>query len=151
MNELQIFERENYTDLKAIDKKNKDKYTGFFYVLEWGGSVKIGSSKYPYQRLMALKRTAEKYGDEALGRIALSVPHTNYRENEKFIHKIFSKERKSDSELFDLYFDEALDRLPDCMDYKDDSEKLDEEATKVSDGFKSFLMGKFNDELNGIR
>lgn len=150
MNELQIFERENYKDLKAIDKENKDKYTGFFYVLEWGGSVKIGSTKYPYQRLMALKRTAEKYGDETLGRIALSVPHTNYRENEKFIHKIFSNERKSDSELFNLHFDETIERFPDCLDYKDDSKKLEERAINVSEGFKSFLMGEFNDQLNGI-
>ena len=35
MNELQIFNSEEFGELKEIEKRNKDKYTGFFYILEY--------------------------------------------------------------------------------------------------------------------
>lgn len=88
MNELQIFDNEDFAKIKEIENSNKGKYTGFFYVLEYGDFVKIGSTKNPYQRLMALKRNAVNYGNLKIGRLAISIPHTNYVENEKHLWKM---------------------------------------------------------------
>ena len=128
MNELQIFKNKEFGNLKDIEKKNKGKHTGFFYILEWDNEVKIGSTKCPYQRTMALKRSAENYGKSKIGRIALSVPHTNYTENERALHKFFAEYRKDGSELFDIGFEETVSKIPENIQYADDSEEIEKQA-----------------------
>lgn len=140
MNELTIFQREEWTDLKLIDQKNKEKYTGFFYILEWDHRVKIGCTKAPYSRLMSLKRTAEKYGDSQLGRFALSVPHTNYRENEKILHRHFSDKQEKGSELFSIQFEDTLGAMPTVI-YMDNSKKREEKAEQFFQAMKKFTLG----------
>ena len=103
--------------------------------------VKIGSTKNPYQRLLALKRTAENYGSDKLGRIALSVPHTNYRDNEKTLHKFFSNCRKPYTELFNMEFEDVISKIPANLEYADDSEKINERAEAIFAGLKNFVLG----------
>ena len=141
MNELQIFNNEEFESIRIVEKGNKDKYTGFFYILEWNNMVKIGSTKNPYQRLLALKRTAENYGSDKLGRIALSVHHTNYRDNERILHKFFSNCRKPDTELFNMEFEDVISKIPANLEYADDSEKINERAEAIFAGLKNFVLG----------
>ena len=141
MHELQIFNNEEFESIRILEKGNKDKYTGFFYILEWNNMVKIGSTKNPYQRLLALKRTAENYGSDKLGRIALSVPHTNYRDNEKTLHKFFSNCRKPYTELFNMEVRDAISKIPSNLEYADDSEKINERAEAIFGWMKNFVLG----------
>lgn len=141
MDNLQVFTKDEFGSIRTIEKLNKDKYTGFFYVLEWDNKVKIGSTKNPYQRIMALKRSAENYGNSKIGRAALSVPHTNYVENEKMLHKVFKQNRKTGSELFDMDFEDVLLCLPDGLEYRDDSQVIDKRAESFMNGMKMFMFG----------
>lgn len=148
MNEMTVFNNPEFGEIKNIEQENKNKYTGFFYILEWDNFVKIGSTKNPYQRLMALKRSAETYGQSQLGRIAFSVPHTNYKINEKKLHKNFSMHRKEKSELFDLSFDEVVSNLPNDMEYLDESEQIDKQAEDFLNGIKKWFLGGQEFERN---
>lgn len=148
MNELQIFNNNEFGEIKTIEKENKDKYTGFFYVLEWDNFVKIGSTKNPYQRIMALKRNAETYGKSKLGRVAFSIPHTNYEKNERKLHKEFCSFRKAGSELFNISFDEIISNIPKDIDYLDESEEIDKKADIFVEGMKKFIFGGILDGRN---
>ena len=141
MNEIKIFENTEFGNLKDIEKKNKGKHTGFFYILEWDNKVKIGSTKYPYQRVMALKRSAENYGKSKIGRIALSVPHTNYTENERILHKFFTEHRKDGSELFGVGFEETVTKIPGDIQCVDDSEEIEKQAESFLNRMKKFMLG----------
>ena len=144
MNDLQIFNNEEFGEIKEIEKRNKDKYTGFFYILEYGKFVKIGSTKNPYQRLMALKRNAVNYGEWEIGKVAISIPHTNYVENEKKLHEHFKSKRKQGSELVDYRFDDVLNSVKAVVAYKDDSEKMELKAETFFQGLKNFVTGGAN-------
>ena len=141
MNELKVYQQNELSRLKDIDVENKGKYTGFFYVLEWNEITKIGCTKSPYQRYMALKRNAEKYGSSKIGRIAISVAHTNYRSNEKLIHEAFSSSRKDNTELFDIPFDEAIQLIPKNITYIDDSKEIDRKSDIFFKAMKCFTLG----------
>ena len=95
---------------------------------------------------MALKRNAENYGDLKLGKIALSIPHTNFADNEKKLHKKFSTYRKSGSELFDLGFQEIVSNVPDVVEYKDETIQIEKSSDNFFNMMKNFVLGK--DALN---
>lgn len=141
MTDLTVFKNEEFGEIRTVEQENKGKHTGFFYVLEWDNVVKIGSTKEPYTRVMALKRNAENYGGSKLGRLAISVPHTNYAENEKKLHIHFSSKRKSGSELFEIEFETAISEIPEHMEYIDDSEKIDQRGDIFLAGMKDLLLG----------
>ena len=69
----------NTDALKGIDFLTQDTYMGVVYALKYGNMIKIGSSKHPYKRFIALKSQAEKYGNINIGDIAISGLHTNFR------------------------------------------------------------------------
>lgn len=144
--DLQIFSNSEFSKLRKIEKENTSNYTGFFYILEYGDLVKIGCTRKPYQRVMALKRNAENYGDLKLGKIALSIPHTNFADNEKKLHKKFSTYRKSGSELFDLGFQEIVSNVPDVVEYKDETIQIEKSSDNFFNMMKNFVLGK--DALN---
>lgn len=145
MNEIKIFENPEFGKVKDIEKGLMD-YFGIVYLLEYGDSLKIGSSKVPYQRLMQLKRNATNYDDTKLGRVAITRPHTNYRENEKRLHSLFESKRKSKTELFDLKLDDVLLNMNEFdLEYKDDSEKNKKKDDAVFNFFKNFVLtGEFH-------
>ena len=140
MNDLQIFSNEDFGEVRTIEKNNKGTYLGFFYVLEYGDLVKIGSTKNPYQRISALMREATNYNNHAIGRFALSEPHTNYTENEKILHKAFASCRKTGTELFDISFDEVVGNDIE-LEYKDETEEIKNHSDKFFNMMKGFILG----------
>jgi hypothetical protein len=143
MNEIQVFDRTNVAELKPLGKLNKDSmWFGHFYVVEFGDAVKIGSTNNPYNRYMAFIREGEKYGKSRIGRFGVSSRHTNYRENEKALHKIYADHRRKGTELFDIKFEDAI-RIPSQIELLDEAEKKNEKAEKVTNLFKSFVTGDY--------
>lgn len=141
MNELKIFENKEFSLIKQIEKDRKNDYVGFVYVLEWGDAIKIGSTLHPYQRLIALKRQAEKYGKIKLGRFALTIEHTNYKENEKSLHKHFQQYRITDTELFNIPIQRVVSEISECVTYLDASETIEQQSEKTCNFFKEVLRG----------
>ena len=143
MNEIQVYTRESVADLKPLGKLNKDSlWFGHFYVVEYGDAVKIGSTNNPYNRYSAFVREGEKYGKAKIGRFAVSPRHTNYRENEKALHKIYADRRRQGTELFDIRFEDAI-KIPPEIELLDNWEKKNENAEKVTNLFKSFVTGEY--------
>lgn len=141
MNGLQIFNNEEFGQIRTVEK-NRKEFMGFFYVIEYGDLVKIGSTKNPYQRLSQIKRQASKYADVKIGKAAISKQHTNYRDNETKIHKLFSDYRKDGTELFNIPFEMALSTIKNSdIKYEDKSQEMDKRATIFLDGMKKFLLG----------
>lgn len=142
MNELQIFNNSEFKEMRTTDKNLKDTYLGVVYALEYGDKLKIGCSKQPYTRVMALRRNAEKYGNAILGRICISIPHTNYKEIESFLHKRFSNFRVEGTELFDVTFNDFVKIFKnEKIDFKDETEKFEKKSQAFFEAMKSFIMG----------
>lgn len=143
MNEINVFNRDNIAELKPLGKINKDSiWFGHFYIVEFGDMVKIGSTNNPYNRYMAFVREGEKYGKTKIGRFAVSARHTNYRENERALHKIYSSKRKEGTELFNVKFEDVIN-VPDAIKLLDESEKKNEDMHKTTELFKSFVTGEY--------
>lgn len=141
MQELQTFRNEEFGEVRTVEE-NRKEFMGFFYVIEYGDLVKIGSTKNPYQRLSQIKRQALKYADIKIGNIAISKQHTNYRDNESKIHKLLSDYRKDGTELFNISFEMAVKVIENSdIKYEDKSEVMDKRATGFLDGMKKFLLG----------
>lgn len=140
MTDLQIFENTEFGKVKLIEETNDNDYIGYFYFLEWGNMLKIGYSKNPYSRLLALKRTAEKYANVKVGRFVLSKGHTNYVANEKILHTHFSKYRISDTELFDMTLETAISDFPKEVIYVDDSKEKEVRSYVFLENMKSLLF-----------
>lgn len=141
MQELQIFKNEEFGEVRTVEKDRKE-FMGFFYVIECGNSIKIGSTKNPYQRLSQIKRQLSKYAEIKTGRIALSKQHTNYRDNEVTIHKLLSVYRKEGTELFNISFETAVSAIKNSdIKYEDKSKEMDKRSTMFLEGMKKFLIG----------
>lgn len=83
---------------------------GYIYLIQWEGFVKIGCTKNPFQRFNALKRYT-KYGNTAIKELVLSPPVENHFFYENYLHNYFSEYRCQGTELFDIYFEDAVDYL----------------------------------------
>ena len=140
MNKLQIFKNEEFGEIRNIRIVDDNPYLGFFYALEYGDFVKIGSTKNPYERLRALRKNAE-YNSLSIGRIAISPAHTNYRENEKELHKLFGNSRNGNTELFKISLDDFISRYSDSIKYKDESEELEKESETFFNELRNFVLG----------
>lgn len=127
-NNIQIFKNEQFGEIKKNIKNNK--YLGFFYFLEYGNMVKIGSTQNPHQRLMTLKHNGENYGDMKIGRFALSPAHTNYVYNESLLLKHFSLFRKGNTELFNLKLEYIIENMPNNIYFLDNSKEIEDENEK---------------------
>lgn len=152
-NNFRIYEVNEINGIKKLEEENLNVYLGFFYILEWDGIVKIGSTKHPFQRFNALKHTAEKYGDSKVGRIAFSKPHTNYLKNENYLHTFFKSHRKIGSELFEISFDEVLGSIPVDIEYLDESKKMEAKAESFFQQMAEFILNGSNtiDSNNNYR
>lgn len=141
MNNLKIFENEEFGEIKAIQNQTPD-YFGYVYILEYGDLLKIGQSIQPYERIQALKRQCTKYADKKIGRVALSPKCTNYSKLEKQFHQIFAKYRKEGTELFDLPFEDAISQIKgQNIEYRDDSKEMDRKAASFFGSMKNFVLG----------
>lgn len=126
MNELQmkVFSPKQLSQLKKV--KPDINCQGFFYVVEYGDYIKIGSSIYPYNRYRSFVGEA-RYGQKKIGRIAISCSHTNFRQNEHKLHKQYSEYRIEGTELFKLPFKKVVKecwRLV-LYNFSDNSKKMD--------------------------
>lgn len=106
---------------KGIPGKVHD-YLGYIYVLEYGTTIKIGSTRNPEKRLKNLEANARLYGDISTGRVLVSIPHVNFRENETLIHRYLREMRITSSERFDITFDEWFDWIPYGVEFDTDVE-----------------------------
>lgn len=139
MNEIQIFNSDELEHIKAIENTTKNPYMGFIYILEYGKNIKIGYSTKPSNRIKSLKKQAE-YGSLKLGNIAISKPHTNYRENEKLLHQHFKQYNISGTELFSITLKQILSELPDELKFLDESEKLAQKSEQGLEILKSAFL-----------
>lgn len=99
----------NYKDIK----NGKVLSGGFIYVIEFGRSdrVKIGVSCNIGNRFGQLE-TIAKYTESKLGKVAISLPHFNYYNNESILHEYFKKYRIEGTELFKFSLDYFLENIP---------------------------------------
>ena len=110
MNEIIVFERDEYSQVKQIQDQIPERY-GCAYILEYGEYVKIGCSSRPYRRLKELKIAAENYGDCELGRLAVLPCCKNFGVVEGYLHTLFDRYRKRKTELFKVDFDAVLEEV----------------------------------------
>lgn len=142
MNELQIFENEQFGNLKAIEKQLKDTYKGVVYAVEYGNNIKIGYTTKPYSRYVTLKRNAEKYGAQRLGRICISECHTNYRENEKILHQYFLNFRVPETELFSITLEKFKSEYANVkLIFKDETNEITKRSEEFCEGMKKLIFG----------
>ena len=140
MSGLLVFNSAGCEALYQFEKSLK-AYFGVFYGVEFGEYVKIGKSSAPYRRMIELQGVAS-YGGKSLGRVCVSVPHTNYSENETKIHDYFSYARKGTLELFDLTIEQFMEKLPAInLEYKDDSARLERETRENAEQLILFAKG----------
>ena len=139
--ELQIYKNAEFGPLKEIEKSRSSDYIGFFYILEWGDAVKIGSTKNPYRRLLALKRQAERYGNTAVGDLALSQGHTNYWGNELTLHRHFSDYQRGNTELFAISLQQVLNEMPKDIYLLDETKRIERDSEMACGFMKQALAG----------
>lgn len=144
MNELMIFENAEFGQIRTVEKQTQE-YMGYFYLLEYGSLLKVGSTKNPYQTVRQLERQATKYSNLKIGRFVLSKPHTNYRQNKNVLQKMFCNEKKTGTEFFEISLDKALQLLGDnSVIYEDNSSEMEKRSIAFTNGMKSFLTGGAN-------
>lgn len=141
MHNLTIFEKENFEEIKEVEKQTPPHF-GYVYILEYGNMLKIGQSKKPYGRLQTLKMQCTNYADKEIGRFALTPKCTNYTKVEKRFHQIFAKYRKEGSELFDLSFEDAISQIESkTINYRDDSQEMERKTDAFLNSMKKFVAG----------
>lgn len=134
-----VYTTSNTDALNGIDFLTQDTYMGVVYALKYGNMVKIGSSKHPYKRFIALKSQAEKYGNIKVGDIAISGLHTNFRENEKIAHHKFQKFRKEGTELFNIDFETVKDYL-NTLELLDETIRINQDSETFKNGMANLLF-----------
>ena len=85
---------------------------GVCYAVEINGKVKIGCTKNIRTRMATITEQLIKYADAAIGCIAYTKPHINYKGNERLLHSHFAPKRKDSTELFEMSFDYFLENIP---------------------------------------
>ena len=140
MNELQIFNSEEFRDIRTVQEKARE-FEGFVYALECSSLIKIGCTQKPYDRIKTLKKILGDYGGMNIGRILLSIPHTNFRQNEKVLHNTFSRKRVDGTELFSISFYDAVFCMLFDLECRNESSYLQRKADKGYYLLKSMAQG----------
>ena len=143
MNELKLFEQ---IDIPAIREyeKSKKKYDGYVYAVEVGEKVKIGSTTAPAQRIRSLSTMFSNYAMEKIGRIAISRPHMNFRQNEIILHSVFESNRIKSGEMFSIKFEDAVSEMKNLLfDVSDKQRELREaQANETVEMLKRVVLGE---------
>lgn len=132
-------------DLNELPGKCKNDWKGYVYVIEHGKKIKIGYTNNLKTRMKALERNARNYGDKTVGKVLYTIPHTNYQENERIMHKHFDDFRKGKTELFTISLSDLIKNLPD-LDFKDESAKKEKESIAFAESMKSLVLGEWRHE-----
>lgn len=110
MNELKIFQKDEFYKINDFQKEKPNPVMGIVYAVEYNkGFSKIGMSSIPAERVPTIKHYISDYMQFPVNRIMISQWHTNYKENEKKLHKMFSDCRLPNTELFSVGIDEISD------------------------------------------
>lgn len=135
-NKIRIYER---NDIESLPECG-NPYMGWFYAVEYGDKLKIGSTTKPKQRIKTLKAHAE-YGDLMIGKTVLSEPHTNYLDNERMFHNLFRDFRVGKTELFKVGISDFVSK---CSGVQYETEKLKstQEREKRFNGLMTSLFGE---------
>ena len=131
-----VITHDKFDKLIEMQESKGNEYEGHVYVIECENYVKIGCTKNPYERIKEVTHTLRDYGMAKINRIAITQGHTNYRENEKIIHKIYSKNRHSNTELFNVSFDVVLNSLFSDIVLKDE---IDSKTKKVNEQSENLM------------
>lgn len=107
MDSLTVFDRMPSPDELATLFGVSDTGLGYFYCLDCIDCVKIGCTQNVSSRMKSLKSYLSANNKEAV-RVAVSVIHANYKENEKALHSFFASKRVSGTELFSIQFDDFV-------------------------------------------
>lgn len=145
-NGLIIFQNEEFGQIQ--EKFPIKDYFGVFYVLEFGNNVKIGSTSNIAQRVKQLRQTAN-YANVKIGRIAVSQYHTNYVDNEEYLHKTFQRYRIQSTELFNVCFNTVIDFILGTkeLSYLDESIKIKQKNNSFFKAMKNYILtGSFADD-----
>jgi len=126
-------------DISQAPHKGNNSWFGYVYAIEYGNHVKIGATTKPIQRFKALASQAILYADKVIGEIAISQPHTNYRENERFIHQHFNNSRVS-GELFEITIEQFIKQCP-SLKFEDLSSEKTQRSIQRFAKLKSFILG----------
>lgn len=96
-----------FINRQKAPKTNKFE-RGYIYVVKLSnGYTKIGSTAEPAARMKSLQRGLRST-EVTLDHLWLSVPHINYKDNEKKVLE-FLEGRERDGEFFSVPFEEALE------------------------------------------
>ena len=113
---MNIFSINEFSSIKT--KCPQIEGGGYFYFIDFGESVKIGCSQNPFNRIYAIRSNAEKYGKQKIIRCFVSDVHSNYKANEKVLHRRYADLRKPNTELFDISFDFLLSEYHQHVEYE---------------------------------
>lgn len=127
-------------EVTEIDPSLYGGFMGCVYAVEYGNSIKIGCTKDPIKRIKTVISQGKNYSSVTCSRVAVSLPHTNYKENETIIHKHFSDKRVTGGELFNLSIDEFIRQCPKLV-FKDDSAEKERRSSENFEKLKSFILG----------
>lgn len=79
--------------------------------MEYGTYLKIGSTTDINRRYKELVRQANYYSNINIGKVYFTVEHDKFLENEKRLHKLFSKYRRENTELFNVSLESFFDAV----------------------------------------
>ncbi len=132
----------NIEKLQEIQRLIKEfEFMGVVYFLEYGDALKIGSTKLPYTRFSQLLQNAKNYANKSVGRFLITMPHTNYLENERKIHRYFHYSRSGNFELFSMCADDFLSHFYNIgLDFENRSEEMELIAEEKVKFFKKILF-----------
>lgn len=99
----------NVTIYESLDELKKHRFRtfsredslGYLYACEFRQFVKIGITKNPVSRLSTHSQNLRIYGENLIGRIAITRSFSYSSELESYLHNMFSAFKK-DSEVFDV-------------------------------------------------
>lgn len=140
---FKIYTRQDYGRIK--EECYPIEYAGYVYVIEYGDYIKIGQSRNPYNRITQLRMQAENYGTCKLGRVAVSIPCSNYENIEKLLHEFWSEFRKESTELFDIPFDFFMDEVESHkirIPYRINISESAKGSNGFLDGMKKIITGE---------
>lgn len=149
MNELKIFENPEFGKIKEFQNEKPNPVMGIVYAIEYGdGFSKIGMTSIPANRTAALKHYITDYMGYPVNRIMISPWHTNYKENERKLHRIFDDCRIPNTELFSVTVQEIVSIIESGeILFNDNSKEILEEIKQGSEALiefgKSVMRGDY--------
>jgi len=100
----------------------KKDFYGYIYIIEFKNVytefkdiIKIGQSINPFNRFKTFQRASKNYYSLSIDKILLSICHSNYKENEHYLHKHFKNYKIELGELFNMTIDDFILHSPELI------------------------------------